>query len=69
MAMWRFNPLIIVLDSVGDLKPKLPVKLDRLLVVNLDMQIDFHNVGIVLAEVQCVLKQLRACAKERQPES
>ena len=66
MAMWRFNPLIIVLDGVGDLKSELPVKLDRLLVVNLDMQINFYNVGIILAKIQCILKQLRACATQRQ---
>lgn len=66
MAMWRFNSLVIVLDGVGDLKPEMPVKLDSLLVVNLDMQIDFHNVGIILAKIQCILQQLRACATQRQ---
>lgn len=60
--MWRLNPFVVVLDSVGNLKPKLSVELYRLVIIDLDVEIDLLNVGIILTKFQSILKQLRACA-------
>lgn len=56
--MRRIYPLVIVFQGGGDLETELPVKLYCLVVVDLNVQVHFDYVGIILAQIQCILKQL-----------
>lgn len=64
VAIWGGNVGVIILDGVGDFKPKFLIEIDGIFIVRLHMQVDLHNI-LLRTEIKNMIQQLCTCTNPR----